>query len=165
MPKLSAGLLLHRITGGSLEVLIVHPGGPFWARKDAGAWSIPKGEYEVGQDPLDQARREFAEELGSTAPESGEYMPLGQVKQAGGKLVSCWALEGDLDVSTIHSNTFEMEWPRGSGRLQEFPEVDRAAWFSVEAARVKLLTGQVPLLDRLVAGLAENESDPSHSGE
>jgi predicted NUDIX family NTP pyrophosphohydrolase len=165
MPKLSAGLLLYRRTGGALEVLLVHPGGPFWARKDDGAWSIPKGEYELGQDPLENARREFAEELGSVAPVQGEYLPLGQVKQAGGKLVSCWAVEGDLDPATISSNTFEMEWPRGSGRLQQFPEVDRAAWFTVEAARAKLLAGQVPVLDRLLMCLAENESGPSHSGE
>jgi predicted NUDIX family NTP pyrophosphohydrolase len=165
MPKLSAGLLLYRSRDGALEVLLVHPGGPFWARKDAGVWSVPKGEYELGQDPLEQARREFAEELGSVAPVHGEYLPLGQVKQAGGKLVSCWAVEGDLDPATISSNTFEMEWPRGSGRLQQFPEVDRAAWFTVEAARAKLLAGQVPFLDRLLMCLAENESGPSHSGE
>ena len=146
-------------------MLLVHPGGPFWARKDDGAWSIPKGEYEVGEDPLEHARREFAEELGSAAPQLGEYVALGQVKQAGGKVVSCWAVEGDLDASTIISNTFEMEWPRGSGRTQQFPEVDRGGWFSVDVARVKFLAGQVPFLDRLLTLLDENESGPSHSGE
>ena len=153
MPKLSAGLLLYRWADGELEVLIVHPGGLFWARKDDGAWSIPKGEFDDGQDPLEHARREFAEELGSAAPVLGDYLPLGQIKQPSGKLVSCWAIEGDLDVETIRSNTFEMEWPRGSGRMQEFPEVDRAAWFSVDEARAKLLGGQVLFLDRLVERL------------
>lgn len=150
MPKLSAGLLLYRTQGDAVEVLLVHPGGPFWARKDAGAWSIPKGEYEVGQDPLEHAQREFAEELGTPPPAQGEYVSLDQVKQAGGKLVSCWAVEGDLDGSTISSNTFEMEWPRGSGRVQQFPEVDRAAWLTVEAARTKLHAGQIPFLNRLL---------------
>lgn len=150
MPKLSAGLLLYRSRGGAWEVLLVHPGGPFWARKDDGVWSVPKGEYELGEEPLEHARREFAEELGTAAPERGEYFPLGQIKQAGGKLVSCWAVEGDLDASTIRSNTFEMEWPRGSGRMQQFPEVDRAGWFTIDAARVKLLAGQVPFVGRLV---------------
>lgn len=150
MPKLSAGLLMYRRAGGILEVLIVHPGGPFWARKDDGAWSIPKGEYDEGQDPLEHAQREFAEELGTAAPELGVYLALGQIKQAGGKLISCWAVAGDLDASAIRSNAVEMEWPRGSGRTQQFPEVDRAGWFAVEAARAKLLAGQVAFVDRLV---------------
>lgn len=166
MQKLSAGLLMFRLRGGSdFEVLLVHPGGPFWAAKDDGAWSIPKGEYELGQDPLEHARREFSEELGSPASDLATYVALGQVKQPGGKLVSCWAVAGDFDPATFSSNTFEMEWPRGSGRMQQFPEVDRAAWFSADAARMKLLAGQVPFVNRLLARLAENESGPSHSGE
>ena len=155
MPKLSAGLLMYRWQGGELEVLIVHPGGLFWARKDDGAWSIPKGEYESG-DPLEHARREFAEELGTAAPELGEYLSLGQIKQGAGKLVSCWGIEGDLEVATIRSNSFEMEWPRGSGRIQEFPEVDRAGWFSMDEARAKLLGSQVPLLNRLAEQLTHS---------
>jgi predicted NUDIX family NTP pyrophosphohydrolase len=148
--KLSAGLLLHRGTGEALEVLLVHPGGPFWARKDEGAWSIPKGEYLEGEDPLAAARREFDEELGTPPPE-GPLVDLGEVRQAGGKRVVAWALGGDLDVDEITSNTFEMVWPPRSGRLQSFPEIDRAGWFSVDDARVKLLSGQRPFLDRLVA--------------
>ena len=150
MAKLSAGLLLHRGTGEALEVLLVHPGGPFWARKDEGAWSIPKGEYLAGEDPLEAARREFDEELG-TSPPDGPLLDLGEVRQAGGKHVVAWALRGDLDVDEITSNTFEMVWPPRSGRLQSFPEIDRAGWFSVDDARVKLLSGQRPFLDRLVA--------------
>ena len=150
MAKLSAGLLLHRGTGEALEVLLVHPGGPFWARKDEGAWSIPKGEYLAGEDPLEAARREFDEELG-TSPPDGPLLDLGEVRQAGGKHVVAWALRGDLDVDEITSNTFEMVWPPRSGQVQSFPEIDRAGWFTVEEARVKLLSGQLPFLDRLVA--------------
>jgi predicted NUDIX family NTP pyrophosphohydrolase len=148
--KLSAGLLLHRGAGEALEVLLVHPGGPFWARKDEGAWSIPKGEYLAGEDPLEAARREFDEELG-TSPPDGPLLDLGEVRQAGGKHVVAWALRGDLDVDEITSNTFEMVWPPRSGQVQSFPEIDRAGWFTVEEARVKLLSGQLPFLDRLVA--------------
>jgi predicted NUDIX family NTP pyrophosphohydrolase len=151
MPKLSAGVLLYRVVDGLVEVLIVHPGGPFWARKDDGSWSIPKGEYELGEPPWDAARREFAEELGSEVPD-GPRIDLGEVRQSG-KVVTAFAVRGDLDVSEIRCNTFELEWPRGSGRLQEFPEVDRAAWLPVAAARLKLLKGQQPLLDRLLAHL------------
>jgi len=151
MPKLSAGVLLYRVVDGLVEVLIVHPGGPFWARKDDGSWSIPKGEYELGEPPWDAARREFAEELGSEVPD-GPRVDLGEVRQSG-KVVTAFAVLGDLDVSEIRCNTFELEWPRGSGRLQEFPEVDRAAWLPVAAARLKLLKGQQPLLDRLLAHL------------
>lgn len=158
MPKLSAGLLLYRCLAGAVEVLLVHPGGPFWARKDDGAWSIPKGEYEAAQDPLEHARREFAEELGTAAPSPGDYVALGHIKQAGGKLVSCWAVAGELDTTAIRSNTFELEWPRGSGRMQAFPEVDRADWFALESARAKLLASQVPFLDRLIERLSELES-------
>lgn len=152
MPKLSAGIVLYRRggrkDGQNLEVFLVHPGGPFWAKKDAGAWSIPKGEYESGEDPLAAARREFEEETSVALP-AGEAMPLGEVKQAGGKVVTAWAIEGDCDAETIHSNLFQMEWPPKSGRMREFPEVDRAGWFSFDEAREKLLKGQVTFLDRL----------------
>lgn len=151
MPKLSAGVLLYRVVDGVVEVLIVHPGGPFWARKDDGAWSIPKGEYELGEPPWEAARREFAEELGSGVPD-GPRADLGEVRQSG-KVVTAYAVLGDLDVSEIRCNTFELEWPRGSGHIQRFPEVDRAAWLPVAAARLKLLKGQQPLLDRLLAHL------------
>jgi predicted NUDIX family NTP pyrophosphohydrolase len=151
MPTRSAGILLHR-TGadGGVEVLLVHPGGPFWARKDAGAWSIPKGEVAEGEDPLACARREFAEELGAPVPE-GTATPLGEVRQKAGKIVTAWAVEGDLDPASVVSNTFAMEWPRGSGRLRDFPEVDRAEWFGLEEAAVRILDGQRPLLDALAA--------------
>ena len=152
MTKSSAGILLYRERGGALEVLLVHPGGPYWARKDAGAWSIPKGEYGAGDDPLEAARREFAEELGSAA--DGPAIPLGEVKQKGGKVVSAWGVQGDLDPSDVRSNTFEMEWPPRSGRLQSFPEVDRAEWFTPEGAREKLNPAQHAFLDRLVDELS-----------
>ena len=148
MAKLSAGLLLFRNRGGGLEVLLVHMGGPFWAHRDAGAWSLPKGEYEPGEDPLDAARREFAEELGSRSPQ-GEAIELGSVKQAGGKVVRAWALRAEFDASKIRSNSFQLEWPRGSGRHQSFAEVDRVGWFDLPTARVKLLRGQLPFLERL----------------
>jgi predicted NUDIX family NTP pyrophosphohydrolase len=149
MPKTSAALLVYRRRGDAFEVLLVHPGGPYWAKKDDGAWSLPKGEYTDGEDPLTVARREFTEELGRPAPEGG-VADLGEVKQAGGKRVRCFAVEADVDVSEIVSNEFEMEWPPRSGRRQLFPEVDRAAWMSIDAARVKLLGGQVRLLDALL---------------
>jgi predicted NUDIX family NTP pyrophosphohydrolase len=144
----SAGLLLYRVRHGEPEVLLGHMGGPFWARKDDRAWSIPKGEYGDDEDPLAAARREFAEETGS-APPDGEALTLGEVRQSGGKRVVAWALEGDLDPATVRSNTFVMEWPPRSGRQQEFPEIDRAAWFGLDAARRKVVKGQVPLLDAL----------------
>ncbi|OBH07251.1 NUDIX domain-containing protein [Mycobacterium sp. E1747] len=150
MPKLSAGVLLYRTRDGVVEVLIAHPGGPFWARKDNGAWSIPKGEYADGDDPWAAAQREFAEELGLAVP-PGVRLELGQLKQSGGKVVTAFAVRGDLDVTDARSNTFELEWPKGSGRLREFPEVDRVGWFSVAQARVKLLKGQLAFLDRLMA--------------
>ena len=150
MPKLSAGVLVYRTGDGIVEVLIAHPGGPFWARKDDGAWSIPKGEYTDGEDPWAAAQREFSEELGLAVP-AGTRLDLGQLKQAGGKVVTAFAVRSDLDVSDARSNTFELEWPRGSGRLREFPEVDRVGWFSVAQARVKLLKGQCGFLDRLMA--------------
>jgi predicted NUDIX family NTP pyrophosphohydrolase len=149
VPKLSAGILLYRVSAaGDIEVLLVHPGGPFWARKDAGAWSIPKGEYDEGDDPAMRAEEEFAEELGLRAP-SGPRHDLGEVRQAGGKRVRAWAVLGDLDTGATTSNVFEMEWPPRSGEQRTFPEVDKAAWFSLAEARTKLLTGQLPLLDRL----------------
>jgi predicted NUDIX family NTP pyrophosphohydrolase len=154
MPKLSAGLLVYRRRdGAAVEVLLVHPGGPFWARKDEGAWSIPKGEYEAGEDPLAVASREFAEELGIEPPDLADPMPLGELRQPSGKRVSAWAVEGDVDVTEIRSNTFPMEWPPRSGRTAEFPEVDRAGWFDVEAARRKVLRGQAAFLDRLADAL------------
>ena len=149
MPKLSAGLLLYRVGDGQPEVLIAHPGGPFWARKDDGAWSIPKGEYIIGDDPWAAAQREFTEELGM-APPDGPRLELGEVRQAGGKVVTVFAVRADLNVTDTRSNTFEMEWPPRSGRMQTFPEVDRVAWVSVELARTKLLKGQLPVLDRLL---------------
>jgi predicted NUDIX family NTP pyrophosphohydrolase len=152
MPRTSAGLLLYRHRGPGVEVLVGHMGGPFWARKDEGAWSIPKGEYGAGDDAFAAALREFQEEMGSPAPAS-DFMALGEVKQSGGKVLTVWATEGDLDAATARSNTFSLEWPPRSGRLQEFPEIDRAAWMSVEEARAKLVRGQVPLLDRLLAAL------------
>jgi predicted NUDIX family NTP pyrophosphohydrolase len=146
--KRSAGILLHRRRAGAHEVLLVHPGGPFWANKDAGAWSIPKGEYEDGEEPRAAALREFAEELG-TPPPDGELVALGEVRQRSGKVVTAWALAGDADADTMRSNTFTMEWPPRSGEMREFPEVDRAAWFSLDEARERILPAQAPLLDRL----------------
>ncbi|MGI8505486.1 MAG: NUDIX domain-containing protein [Solirubrobacteraceae bacterium] len=144
----SAGILLHRRVGGALEVLLVHPGGPYWARRDTGAWSIPKGEYDPGEDPLAAARREFEEELGS-APPPGKPSDLGEIKQKSGKRVRVWALGGDLDATDIHSNTFLVQWPPRSGRMREFPEVDRAQWFGLDDARQKINAAQAELLDRL----------------
>jgi predicted NUDIX family NTP pyrophosphohydrolase len=143
----SAGILMYRGTAPSLEVLLVHPGGPFWRNKDDGAWSIPKGEIGAGENPEDVARREFFEELGSAPP--GPLRPLGEIRQRGGKRVHAFVVAGDLDIATVISNTFEMEWPPKSGRRQTFPEVDRAGWFMLPAARVKILESQRPLLARL----------------
>jgi predicted NUDIX family NTP pyrophosphohydrolase len=153
MPKRSAGILLFRGKGAELRLLLVHPGGPFWAKKDLGAWSIPKGEYQEGEDPLAVARREFEEELGSPAP-AGEATELGELVQPSRKVVTAYAIEGNFDVGTLRSNLFEMEWPPKTGRLQSFPEVDRAQWFSVEKAREKILPGQSPFIDRLLERLA-----------
>ena len=160
MPKLSAGLLLYRVRDGVVDVLIAHPGGPFWARKDDGAWSIPKGEYADGDDPWVAAQREFEEEVGLTPP-AGPRVDLGSVKQPGGKVVTAFAVQGDLEVTEARSNTFELEWPRGSGKLRTFPEVDRVDWFPVAQARAKLLKGQRGFLDQLMsdsslASLAES---------
>jgi len=145
--KKSAGLLFFRDATGRLEVLLVHPGGPFWEKKDTGAWSIPKGGIEEGEDPLAAARREFEEETG-TRP-AGEAIALLPRRQPGGKLVYAWAMRGDLDPAAVTSTTYSMEWPPRSGRRQEFPEVDRAAWFTLEDARAKILKGQAPFLDDL----------------
>jgi predicted NUDIX family NTP pyrophosphohydrolase len=147
-PKQSAGILVYRLGAASLDVLLVHPGGPFWARKDDGAWFIPKGEINPDEVPLAAAYREFREEVGLDPP-TGEPLELGTVKNKGGKLIYGWALAGDLDLSGFRSNTFELEWPPRSGKKREFPEVDRAGWFTLAEARVKLLAGQRPLLDEL----------------
>ena len=149
MPARSAGILVFRRRDPGLEVLLVHPGGPFWARRDEGAWSIPKGEFEASEEPLAAARREFAEELGSPAPD-GPAIELGQVRQRSGKLVVAWAIEGDLDASAARSNTFELEWPPRSGRTIQVPEVDRAEWFALEEARRRINAGQAELIDRLI---------------
>lgn len=145
----SAGVLLYRHRGGTLEVLLVHPGGPFWAKRDEGAWSIPKGEIGEHEDPFAAAEREFVEELGSAPRRRGLAMPLDAVRQKSGKLVLAWAIEGDFDATNVTSNLFEMEWPPKSGRRQSFPEVDRAGWFTVKEARHKLVDGQRPLLAQL----------------
>lgn len=148
----SAGILLYRGAGPTLEVLIVHPGGPFWRRRDAGSWSVPKGECRLDEAPLDAARREFTEELGAPVP-AGDPIDLGEVRLKSGKRIQAWALPGDLDAAAITSNTFVVEWPPRSGRMQEFPEVDRAGWFGPEAAREKLNPAQAALVDRLVQAL------------
>ncbi|MFN8017469.1 MAG: NUDIX domain-containing protein [Acidimicrobiales bacterium] len=158
MAVTSAGLLLHRLGPAGLEVLLVHPGGPFWAKKDEGAWSVPKGELDEGEEPHAAALREVAEELGLAVPvaaDGREDLDLGEVRQRGGKVVRCFARRADLDVTEIASNQFELEWPPRSGRRQSFPEVDRAEWFDLATARRKLLQGQVSLLDRLAEALGE----------
>jgi len=146
--RTSAGILLHRPTAAGREVLIGHMGGPFWAKKDDGAWSIPKGEYGPGEDPFAVALREFEEELGTPVP-AADFVPLGDLRTTNSKVLTVWAAEGDLDATACVSNTFELEWPPRSGRMQEFPEIDRAAWFPIEVARTKLVKGQVGFLDRL----------------
>jgi predicted NUDIX family NTP pyrophosphohydrolase len=152
MPKESAGLLMFRRRDDELEVLLVHPGGPFWQKKDRGAWSIPKGEIQADEEPLATARREFAEELGFT-PE-GEFIPLSPIQQRGGKRVQAWAFEGDCDPATVKSNTFQMEWPPRSGQLQEFPEVDRAAFFNLAEAKLRINPAQILCLEELNLRLA-----------
>ena len=153
MAKRSAGILLHRTANGGTEVLLVHPGGPFWAKKDLGAWSIPKGELDDDEDPRACARREFAEETGTRLPD-GALDDLGSVKLKGGKLVLAFAAAGDLDPAAVRSNTFELEWPPRSGRTQAFPEIDRAGWFALDAAREKLNAAQAEFVDRLETLLA-----------
>ena len=157
MAKRSAGILLFRGRGAALRLLLVHPGGPFWAKKDLGAWSIPKGEYEEGEDPLAVARREFEEELGEPAP-AGDAIELGELVQPSRKVITAFAIEGDFDPSGLKSNLFELEWPPKSGRLQSFPEVDRAQWFTLDEAREKILPGQRPFIDRLLERLGQQSA-------
>ena len=157
MPKKSAGLLMYRVRNGALEVLLVHLGGPFWTKKDAGAWFLPKGEIEPGEDDLSAAKREFEEETG-LKPTSA-FLPLGSVKHKSGKIVTAWAFEGDCDPSSLKSNTFTMEWPPRSGKQQEFPEIDRAGFFTLEAARIKMHPTELEFFIRL------DESTRARSGE
>lgn len=147
MVRTSAGILLYRFHAKQLQVMLVHMGGPFWARKDAGAWTIPKGEYETGEDPLDAAKREFSEETGHTV--EGQFIALAPIKQKSGKVVQAWAVEGDFDVATLKSNMFTTEWPPKSGKMQSFPEVDKAEWFTLDIAREKMVQAQAGLLDEL----------------
>jgi len=156
MANNSAGLLMYRHREGILKVFLVHPGGPYWAKKDLGSWSIPKGEFTPDEDPLEAARREFEEETGF--PVAGHFSPLTPIRQPSGKIVHAWAFEGDCDPSAIKSNTFSMEWPPRSGKYQEFPEVDRAEWFTIETAKDKILKGQVGFLDEL-QGMIESDPD------
>lgn len=151
MPQRSAGILLYRRRAGGIEMLLVHPGGPFWAKKDEGAWSIPKGGYQPGEDAFAAARREFAEETGGRA--DGEAVALGAFRQSAAKIVDVWAVEGEFDPATLVSNTFSMEWPPRSGRTIEVPEVDRAAWFAPEEATRKILKGQAPVIEALLRHL------------
>jgi len=168
MAKQSAGLLMfrHRSRGapemGVPEVLLVHPGGPLWMNKDLGAWSIPKGEIDLEEEPLAAAQREFEEEIGANA--RGEFISLGEIRQTGGKIVHAWAFKGDCDTATIRSNTFTMIWPPKSGKLQSFPEIDRVEWFSLDAARSRILKGQLPFLERL-AQVLEYGAGRSPHGE
>lgn len=157
MAKQSAGLLLYKRSGKEILVLLVHPGGPFWAKKDKGAWSIPKGEFIEGEDPQDAAHREFQEELGLTPPE-GQTIDLGSVKQSSGKMVYIWAQESDLDISKMKSNLFEMQWPPKSGRMQQFPEADKAAWLALAQASEKIVKGQLPFLERLAEQFGQEVS-------
>lgn len=152
MPRKSAGILLFRETSGALEVLLVHPGGPFWAKKDDGVWSIPKGEFEESEDPLAAARRELEEETGLRPP--GDAIPLEPLRQPSGKIVYAWAVMGDADPAALKSNIFSMEWPPNSGRMQDFPEIDRAGWFTIKEAKRKILKGQAGFLDQLQTKLA-----------
>jgi predicted NUDIX family NTP pyrophosphohydrolase len=158
--RTSAGIVLYRSTGGSIEVLLGHMGGPYWAGKDAGAWTIPKGEYEPDEDPLAAARREFDEEVGVPVPATG-FVDLGEIRQSGGKVVRAWAAPlddlADFDPSQAVGNTFEIEWPPRSGRTQTFPELDRIAWFGLESAREMIIAGQRELLDRLASRLGHTE--------
>ena len=154
MTKQSAGILMYRGSGEALELLLVHPGGPFWANKDQGAWSIPKGEYEPGEDPLAAAKREFAEELGS-APPHRAFLDLGAIKQPSRKMIMAFAVRGDFDPDKLKSNRFELEWPPKSGAKQSFPEIDRAQWFTLAEAREKIQPGQAPFIDRLLESLGE----------
>ncbi len=149
MPKTSAGILLYRRRENGIQVFLVHPGGPFFAKKDSGAWSVPKGEIDEGENALAAARREFTEETGCSV--EGDFMPLVPVKQKSGKIVLAWAVEGECDADAIRSNTFSLEWPPKSGRMREFPEVDRAGWFGIAEAKERINTAQVALVDELVS--------------
>jgi predicted NUDIX family NTP pyrophosphohydrolase len=151
MPKQSAGILIYRRRPAGLEVFLVHPGGPFWQSKDAGAWSIPKGEFSENDDPLQTAKSELREETGLTV--DGPFVPLEPIRQRGGKVVHAWIVEADVEPGQVKSNTFSVEWPRGSGKLRSFPEVDRAEWFSLQEAAEKILTSQRPLLEQLQAAV------------
>lgn len=157
--KTSAGLMLFRRRGGELEIFLVHPGGPFWAKKDAGAWSLPKGEIAEGEDPLEAAKREFTEETSLTV--DGEFLPLEPVKQAGGKVVQAWAIEADCDPAQVRSNSFTLEWPPKSGRKREFPEIDRAQWFTAAEARKRIVAAQAGLIDQLLSLLGAKQSEPA----
>lgn len=157
MPKLSAGLLVFR-KSNEIEVFLVHPGGPFWAKKDAGAWSIPKGEYDQAEDAFDAAKREFKEETSIEAP-AGDARPLGEVKY-NNKLLTVWAVEGGIDATAIKSNYFEMQWPPKSGKIEQFPEVDKAGWFTLVQAKTKLVAGQVPFIDTLAELLDVAQAEP-----
>jgi predicted NUDIX family NTP pyrophosphohydrolase len=154
MPAASAGILLYRLDDKGVQVLLVHPGGPYWSKRDLGSWSIPKGEYGADETPEIAARREFAEETGRRA--DGPMIPLGTIRQKAGKRVEAFALEGDFDVESLNSELFELEWPPRSGRLQSFPEVDRAAWFNLAEAHERILAGQRPFLDRLAHFVADS---------
>ena len=156
MPKRSAGILMYRRRSPRIELLLVHPGGPFWAKKDLGAWSIPKGEYSEREDPLAVARREFEEETGLRV--DGEFVLLGELVQPGRKIVTAFALEGDFDPSELRSNEFELEWPPRSGRMQRFPEVDVGAWFDFDEAKHRIQSGQLPILEELARLLEERRS-------
>jgi len=168
MTKKSAGLVLYRFKDSQLEVFLVHPGGPYWSKKDEGAWSIPKGEYEEGEDPFEVAKREFKEETGFEA--NGDFISLSPLTQPSRKIVIAWALEGDCDADKIKSNTFTMEWPPRSGKYAKFPEVDRAGWFSIHVAKIKLLKGQVGFLEQLCEKVGydpneKNNLDKNHDGK
>lgn len=159
MPKQAAGILLYRHGPRGLEVLLAHPGGPLWARKDLGAWTLPKGRFNGDERPIAAAKREFEEEMGS--PPAGEFVEIGSIKQPSGKVVHAFVAESDFDVSTVRSNLFPLEWPPKSGQRAQFPEVDRAAWFSIEEARKRILKGQEPFLDRLLTLLKTTATESS----
>jgi predicted NUDIX family NTP pyrophosphohydrolase len=162
--KQSAGILAYRWRSGTIEVFLVHPGGPFWRGKDAAAWSIPKGEFDAGEDPLAAAQREFREETGQTV--SGEFTPLQPVRQRSGKTVYAWQIEADVDAANVNSNTFRMEWPPRSGKFQDFPEIDQASWFTIDAAAEKIISGQRGLLEELKSSLAAKPAaEDVHQGD
>ncbi len=157
MKKQSAGVLLYRFIKNSMEIFLVHPGGPFWKNKDKGSWSIPKGEFKDDEDALDAAKREFCEETGSNI--SGQFIKFSPIKQKSGKLIFCWAVQGDIDKEEIRSNTFELEWPPHSGAKQEFPEIDKSGWFNVTKAKEKIIPAQAALIDELMEKVKEKGAD------